>query len=366
MILPLLFALNSIPAPTPDVDLYIGTYTTDHRSKGIYHVVLNTDTGTLTQPVVAAEITNPSYLALDSTGRFLYAVNESSQGEVWAYAVGADKKLTYLNHQSTKGSDPCHLSVAPGNKAVLVANYSKGNVTTFPIETSGKLAAATGEFQNQGSGPNSGRQEGPHMHDIAADPLRRFVYACDLGTDEILVFPFDKRAGTPSMLSPRRVKSPAGSGPRHAVMDAKGKFLYVNNELKNTVSVFGVGARTGPMNEIQNLPTLPGDYAGQNTTAEIVIHPNGKWLYVSNRGHDSIACYEVGPAGRLTLIEIHRLKVHEPRGFAVDPTGNWIVVGGQRSSNLASLKIDQATGALHAEASIIDLPLPVSVLFKHP
>jgi 6-phosphogluconolactonase len=313
---------------------------------------------------LAAEAVNPSYLAIDRTGRHLYAVNESGRGQVIAYSVEPNLNLRELNAQGTHGDSPCHLSVAPGGKTVLVANYGSGNVTRFPINVDGSLDRSDGEFQNHGGGPNHDRQEGPHMHMIFGTQTGRFVYACDLGTDEVLAFPFSRATGAPSFANPRRNKANAGAGPRHAVMDAKGRYLYVNNEMQSSVSVFAVNDNAGELREIQTITSLPENYAGRtNTTAEIAIHPTGKWLYVSNRGHDSIAEYAVGAGGRLKLLDVFRLTIHEPRGFAIDPTGRWLVAGGQHSNNLASMEIDQKTGLLEAEKAVIHMPAPVCVLF---
>lgn len=347
--------------------MYVGTYTVGQASKGIYRVQLNTLTGTLSDPVVAAEAINPSFLALDSSSKHLYAVDESDKGQVSAYIVEPDKGLTKLGTQETLGSYPCHLSVGPGDKCVMVANYGNGTISRFVVRKDGSLDPAASKFQNVGKGPNTSRQEGPHMHMIAVVASGRFALTCDLGTDEVLVFPFDMKSGEPVLVNPTRVKTPAGAGPRHWVLDRKSAHLYVNNELQNSVSVFAFDPRKGPGAEIQNIPTLPVGFDSKpSTTAEIALHPNGRWLYVSNRGHDSIACYRVGSDGKLALIDILKLSIHEPRGFAIDPSGKWLVVGGQHSNNLASLEIDQMTGGLKAEKSIVHLPAPVCVLFPKP
>ena len=367
MILPLILAINTLAPSVHDADIFVGTYTVGQASKGIYRIRLNMETGVLSAPVLAAETVNPSYLALDSHGRFLFSVNESGVGEVSSFSVGRDLSLKRLSTRPTLGDSPCHLSVSPGGKSVLVANYGSGNLVSLPILPDGSLQLAEGAFQNTGKGPNQDRQEGPHMHDVFVEPKARFAVACDLGTDEILSFPFSKETGRPVLAHPHRVKSPAGSGPRHAVCNPAGTVLYVDNELLNTVSVFEVTGGEGEMAEIQNITSLPeGVGAHQSKAAEIVLHPSGNWLYVSNRGHDSIAQYAVGAGGRLKLLDVFRLGVHEPRGFAIDPSGKWLVVGGQHSNNLASLEIDPRSGALKPEKSIVHLPAPVCVLFAKP
>lgn len=352
---------------SPSVGLYVGTYTVGQHSKGIYRLQLNTQTGMLSEPTLAVEAVNPSFLALDSTGRFLYAVNESVEGEVRAYAVGRNRDLTPINSQPSLGGWPCHVSVCPGDKSVLVANYRDGSVAGLAVRADGSLSSANESFKNTGTGPNRERQEGPHAHSIFVDPKGLFAYSCDLGTDEVLAYPFHKAKGEPALSDPVRSKSPAGSGPRHGVFDPRGKFLYVDNEMTNSVSVFSVEPRSGALHEVQNIPTLPAGMTSHgSTTAEIVLHPNGKWLYVSNRGHDSIAGFEIGRDGRLKLIEIKDLSVKVPRGFAIDPTGKWLVAAGQNSNDLEAMGIDPKSGALGPGGAKISVSSPVCVLFMKP
>src|SRR5579872_7009262 len=208
MISPLLFALPFVFAVGAKVDFYIGTYTTGQPSKGVYRVQLDTQTGAMGEPVLAGATADPSYVALDASGRFLYAVDEGDRGKVSAFSVGADRNLTLLNTQSTHGSAPCHLVVAPGRKSLLVANYTSGNVVSLPIQADGSLGSMTGEFQNAGHGPDRSRQEGPHMHAIYVDPRSHFAYACDLGTDNVVVFPFDSSTGGADLAKPARANSP--------------------------------------------------------------------------------------------------------------------------------------------------------------
>jgi len=364
MLVPLLLALTPAPA-AQELDFYIGTYTSKDGSKGIYHAKLNPETGEISAPTLAAEANGPSFVTLHPNGRFLYAAHEPTNGEVSAYAIGADRKLTKLNTEAFKGTNPCHVSVDSQGKNLLVAAYSGGSVACFPIRADGSLAAATTVIENSGSGPNKSRQERPHLHAIYADAKSRFVYACDLGTDEVLVYRFDPTKGTLTPSEPKAGKVPPGGGPRHLAFHPGGGFAYVNNEMLNSVTTFSVDGTTGALKELQTLSTLPeGESLQGKSTAEIACHPNGRWLYVSNRGHNSIAAYGIGADGKLTLMEIQPVGVREPRGFGLDPTGRWIVVGGQSSNDLTSLAIDPATGKLEPSGKKVAVGTPVCVAFK--
>lgn len=367
MFLPILFAVSPLTMSKNNIDLFVGTYTVGQASKGIYRVLLDSVTGVLSTPILAAEAVNPSYLAQDSSGKFLYAVNESDRGEVLAFGVLPDHSLAKLNTQSSMGNAPCHLAVSPNGKSLLVANYGTGNVVCLPLRQDGSLDSVSGNFQNAGTGPNRDRQEGPHMHMVFFNSQRASAYACDLGTDELVRFPFNSGTDTADVSKQERVKLRAGVGPRHLVMSADGKTIYIGNELENSVSVLAFDGSYNEIKEVQNISTLPPDISTKvSKVAEIVLHPNGKWLYVSNRGYDSIAQYAIGMNGRVKLMDVFRLTVHEPRGFAIDPTGRWLVVGGQHSNNIASMGIDPKFGSLKPEHSIVRLPAPVCVIFAKP
>ena len=348
----------------PAVDLYIGTYTSSNGSRGIYQARLDTDSGFLSKPELAAEAVGPSFLALHPNGKFLYAVHEPTEGEVSAYEIGSDRKLKRLNTETGRGGAPCHLSVDREGRYLFTAHYTGGNVACFPIRPDGTIGAPTAVVRNVGNGPDKRRQEGPHLHAIYPEAQGRFVYACDLGTDEVLVYRFDPERGTliPSEAGPG--KTPPGGGPRHLALHPNGRRVYVNNEMLNSVSVFARDPVSGGLTETQTIGTLPpGTKTQGKSTAEIALHPNGRWLYVSNRGHDSIAVFEVAGDGTLSVSEIFSLPVAEPRGFAIDPSGRWIVVGGQRSHDLTSLRIDPETGRLSAGPNKVSVGTPVCVVF---
>jgi 6-phosphogluconolactonase len=364
MLIPLLFsALGS----AKEVDLYVGTYTSPEGSRGIYHARFDPETGAISEPELAAEATNPSFLAIHPNGRTLYSVHETRDGSVSAYAIGADRKLIHLNTQRTDGADPCHLTLDGKGRHLFVASYSTGNLATLPVRADGSLAPWSGLMQNEGSGPNKDRQQGPHMHAVYPTPDDRFVYACDLGTDEILTFRYDAERGTLTPTEPRAGRAPAGGGPRHLALHPNGRFAYANNEMLNSVTVFARHPETGELRELHTIASLPdGEPTAGKSTAEIVLHPSGKWLYVSNRGHDSIAAYTVGEDGTLKLLEIESAGVRGPRSFALDPTGRWLVVAGQHTNDLTALRIDPASGALTPSGRKVSVKAPVCVVFAKP
>jgi 6-phosphogluconolactonase len=365
--LPLALALTSGVASAGEAPFYIGTYTSDGGSKGIYRAVLDTETGTLSEPTLVAETPGPSFLALRPGGAFLYAVRESPEGQVSSFAVQPDGTLRHLNTESAHGGGPCHVAVDRGGKNLFVANYGGGSLACLPIEADGSLAPASTVFENSGSGPNKQRQEKPHLHAIYPDAESRFVYACDLGTDEVLVFRLDAEQGKLTPAEPRSAKVPPGGGPRHLAIHPGGRFVFVNNELTNTVTAFRRDLQNGSLAAIQTIPTLPdGEPVPGNTTAEIFLDPSGKWLYVSNRGHDSIAAYAVADDGRLTLLEIEPAGVAVPRGFGIDPSGQWLVVAGQKTNDLTALKIDPSYGTLSPGPNKINVGSPVCVVFTEP
>lgn len=348
-----------------EAPMYIGTYTGKDGSQGIYRTALDLRTGHLSEPKLAAEAANPSFLARHPNGRFLYAVHESTGGDVSAYAIQPDGKLTKLNTETSKGGGPCHVSVDPQGKNIFTAAYGGGSLACLPIRADGSLAPLSAFYQNDGSGPNKSRQERPHMHAAYADAKSRFVYAVDLGTDEVLVFRFDPATGTLTPTQPRSSKTPAGGGPRHLALHPSGRFAYVNNEMGNSVTAYTVNAESGHLTPLDTLSTLPEGVTG-GSTAEIAVHPNGRWLYVSNRGHDSIAAYRLADDGKMTLIEIQKAGVSQPRGFDIDPSGRWIVVGGQSSNDLTALAIDAETGELKPTGQRVSISKPVCVLFTKP
>ncbi len=347
--------------------VYFGTYTSgDNGSKGIYRSVLDTETGQLSAPVLAAEAKNPSFLEIHPNGRFLYAVSESGgTGTVSAYAINPDTgNLTLLNSQSSGGSGPCHVNIDYAGKNVLVANYGSGSVSVIPIAADGKLAEPTGFVQHEGSSINPQRQKGPHAHSINPSPDNRFAFVADLGLDKVMIYKLDADKGTITANNPAFAKVQPGAGPRHFVFGTNGKYAYVINELDGTVTAFSYEPASGTLTEIQTITTLPADYDGRRSCAEVRVHPTGKFLYGSNRGHDSIAVYRIDPAkGTLTFVEHERANIKTPRNFNIDPTGKFCLVANQGGNSVIVFKIDQKTGVLEPTGHKISIGKPVCIRF---
>ena len=349
--------------------IYVGTYT-GPSSKGIYAYRFNAITGKSTSLGLVAETTNPSFLTIDRTRRFLYAVNEISDyqdqksGGVSAFAIDRKTgKLTFLNEVPSRGADPCYVTLDKTGKYVLVANYGGGNVAAFPILNDGRLGEAAALIQHTGRGHDPERQEAPHAHEIELANDNRFAIAADLGLDELLVYHFDAAHGTLSPNNPPFAKLQLGSGPRHFAFHPSGKYVYVINEMGSTVTAFSYDAAHGTLHEQQTISTLPKDFKGKNDTAEIEVHPNGKFLYGSNRGHDSIAVFAIGLKGMLKVVEYVSTEGKTPRSFAIDPTGSYLFAADQGSHEIVVFRIDSKTGHLTPTGEALEAPSPVCIKF---
>ncbi len=365
-LLPLaLLAALTATATAADLTFYLGTYTRGDKSKGIYVGKLDSATGKLGPIELAAETGNPSFLALSPNGKNLYAVAEDGGGGVAAFAVGADGKLTKLNSQSTGGAGTCHVWVDATGRNVFAANYSGGSLAAFQTKPDGSLAERTAFIELEGSGPNPKRQTKSYGHAIYTDAANKFVYGCDLGSDQVWIFSLDAEKGTLTPANPPSAKVPPGGGPRHFAIHPNGRFAYTNNELSMSVTGFTRDAATGALAAIETVSTLPEGTPKEGfSTAEIFCHPTGKWLYVSNRGHDTIAVFAIGRDGKLKFLEAAPAEVKVPRGFAIDPTGRWLITGGQNDHRIAVLAIDQLTGRLTSTGQTAEVGAPVCVLFK--
>jgi 6-phosphogluconolactonase len=354
-----------------DALVYVGTYT-GKESKGIYFYRLQ-DT-TLVPMGLAGETPSPSFLAIDQKRRLLFAVNETNtfqgkpSGGVSSFAIDpATGKLTLLSQQASMGTGPCHIALDKEITNAIVANYSSGSVAVFPISADGKLGEASDVKQHQGSSVNPQRQKGPHAHCITFDPAGRFVFVCDLGLDKVMIYRFDPEHGKLTPNDPAFAEAPKGAGPRHMVFRPDGKFAYVVNEMGSTVTTYAYDADKGRLRTIESISTLPADFNGANTTAEIAVHPSGKFLYASNRGSDSIALFKIDPAsGKLTWVEAQKTGGKTPRFFAIESTGKLMVIANQNSSTLVLAPIDAASGAIKPSAASIPCPSPVSAVFLPP
>ena len=347
--------------------MYVGTYTRG-PSKGIYSYKFQSSTGKLTPIGLAGESSNPSFLAVHPSQRFLYAANENNSGMVSAFAIDpATGNLKLLNSVSSKGSGPCHVAVDKTGKFLFVANYNNGSTASYPINADGSLSEASATFQHAGKSIVAGRQNGPHAHMASISPDNRFVWVADLGLDQIMSYKIDPAKGGMTPNDPPFAKITPGSGPRHVVFRADSKFAYVISEMAATVTVYNYDAAKGVMTEAQTISTLPADYTGQKSSAEIALHPSSKFLYASNRGHDSIAIFKVDAAkGTLTAAGNVPSGGKTPRNFAIDPTGNYLLTANQDSNKIVVFKIDQQTGGLTPTGDTLDVGAPVALLFVSP
>ena len=355
--------------PRARLRVYVGTYT-GSTSRGIYKVELDAATGAVVAgPALAGHSENPSFLALHPSGRLLYAVNElpsfrgRSTGAVSAFTVDPTTgSLTLLNQQPSEGADPCHLAVDPEGRSVVVANYSGGSVAVLPLDADGRLLPATGVRHLSGSGPNASRQQSPHAHGVFIDPSKKFLLTADLGSDRVLVERREAAAGADAGATPDGVTFPPGSGPRHLAFDPSGRFLYVVNELFSTVTSFRWDAEHGRLEPFQTVPAVAAGFSGDNKSAEIAVSPDGRFVYVSNRGEDSIAVFRVNPDdGRLTSLERVPVGGKTPRHFTIDPTGQWLFVANQDSNNVNLFRIDRKGGRLTPVNRPLTVVSPVCV-----
>jgi 6-phosphogluconolactonase len=353
--------------------VYIGTYTRG-ESRGIYAFDLNLGSGALEPRGLAAELRNPSFLAIHPNRTFLYAVSEVSDdggrptGAVSAFAIEAGSgQLELLNSQPSGGAGPCHLVVDPSGRCVLVANYGGGSVAAIPIGGTAGLEEPASVIQHEGKSVNPRRQEAPHAHSINVDKTNRFAVAADLGLDKLLVYKFDAGSGRLTPHDPPHASVEPGAGPRHFAFHPNGRFAYVINEIALTVTAFSWNADRGTLETIHSVTTLPRDFTGSRdglSTAEVQVHPSGKFLYGSNRGHDTIAIFAIdGETGRLTPIGHQPTGGQTPRNFGIDPTGAYLLAANQNSDTVVVFRINARTGKLEPTGHKVEVPSPVCVKF---
>ena len=341
------------------IRVFVGTYT-QTTSKGIYVYDVDTASGVMEYVSHVGGITNPSFLVLTPDARFLYAVGETGDphGGVFAYDVDQSGTLTLLNSQSSGGAGPCSIDVHRSGKAVLAANYGGGSVSSFPVNDDGSLGEAASVIQHTGSSVDQSRQQEPHAHMIRHDLDYNFVFSPDLGTDKVMIYALDPDT---AVLTPHGEASvPPGSGPRHIEFHPNRKFAYVINEMGNTITAFAYDGSAGTLTAIETVTTLPDGYDEVSHTADIHITDDGRYLYGSNRGHDSLAMYAVdGDSGRLTLLGIVPTGGENPRNFGIDPTGSFVLCGNQSSDTVTYHRLDPDTGLLHLSGVVAEIPMAV-------
>ena len=366
-----LILLGALSASAKEFFVYFGTYT-NTLSRGIYVARLDAETGKISEPQLAAESANPCFLATSPDERFIYTANSAkfstnnSDGFVAALAV--DKvtgKLTALNQKSSGGNGPCHVSVDATGKVLFTANYGAGSVKAFSLNADGRLGADGSLVQHSGHGPNPTRQTAPHAHSIAPDPSNHFALACDLGTDQVVVYPFTADAGL-LVRGDVQASVPLGAGARHLAFSADEKFVYVVNEMACSVTTFAWNAAKGKLTAQETIPALPPGVEVQKgfTAAEILVHPSGKFVYATLRGHDSVSVFTSDLAnGKLQFLQNIPSGGKVPRGMGIDPTGRWLITGNQKTDNAVLFAIDSATGKLTPTGQELKIGSPVDVKF---
>lgn len=348
--------------------LYIGTYTRG-RSRGIYRARMDAGTGAITVDGVTEGIRNPSYLALSPNHAHLYAVSEVGDfaplsGGLVAYEIDRGGGLRELNRQPSRGADPCYVSVDATGRWLFVANYTGGNAAVLPIASDGSLGEPVEVVQHEGSSADPRRQRGPHAHWVAADPANRFVFVVDLGIDRVAGYRFDASTGALRPAENAGVAARPGAGPRHLDFHPDGRRACVINELDSSLTALSYDPATGSMESLGSVSTLPEGFTGDNSCADVHVHPGGEYVYGSNRGHDSIAVFRMDRAtGRLTLVQHQSTLGRVPRNFAIHPGGRFLVAANQESDSLVVFAIDSATGRLSPVGDPIDVPVPVCVRF---
>ncbi len=348
--------------------VWIGMSAAAHGEReGIYRATLDTKTGALTQPKLAAEIGEPEFLAIRPDGKRLYAACRLPNGDggVAAYEISDDtKSLRALNAVPTGGGQSCHVGLDRSGHCLFSAQYGYGNISALPLAADGKILAKPTVIQHTGTGPNHERQEGPHPHFVGTDPDNHFLFVPDLGSDRIVIYKLDPEKRT---LSPHGAgRCPPGSGPRHLVFHPNGRFVYVVNELAITVTAFRFDPKAGTLTEIQTIEALPAkDKKLPSTAAEIFIQPSGKYLYTSTRNDDTITTFAVDPeSGQLKFVEREPIRGSHPRSFNLDPSGKWLLAAGRDSNTIAVFRIDEKTGRLVFNDRVVNSPSPICIVMQ--
>lgn len=349
---------------------YIGTYT-QGDSEGIYGFTLDTESGSIENINVAAKLENPTYISIDKNNKYLFSVvkspdekNLESNGISAYFLNSSTGELKLINYETLEGKSPCHVSIDKNNRYVFSANYHEGTLSIFPIIDAGSVAMPSDIIKHSGSGPNKERQEAPHVHFVSLSPDEKYLFAVDLGTDRIEAYDFDFEKGKLHHNSNLSISLKPGCGPRHLVFHPNGKFIYVITELSSEVVVLEYNPQDFNVKEIEYISTLPNDFNEENTGAAIHISSDGRYLYTSNRGHNSIAVFSVDEeTGKLQLISHHSTLGDGPRDFNIDPTGRFLIAANQNTSNIVTYCINSEAGILKHIGESIEIPNPVCVKF---
>jgi 6-phosphogluconolactonase len=352
------------------MNVYLGTYTGSGKAQGISVFRLDGDVGAMTHvQTVAAD--NPSFLALHPKLPYLYAVHETEPGTEGGPGVGAYRidpptgRLTALNRQPSHGVAPCYVSLDPQGSFVFVANYGDGVLSVYRVQDDGSLGEASHTVQHVGSSIHPQRQLGPHAHSIRYAPRGDLILVCDLGIDRLMLYRLDAGAGRLVASDPPSVSVHNGGGPRHLDFDPGGRYVYVNNEIDSTVTSFAYDPGRGTLVEVDTASTLPEGFDGHNSTAQVLAHPSGRFVYVSNRGHDSIAVFEVEQAtGRLIPRGQTSTQGRTPRNFNLDPTGTLLLAANERTDTVVAFRIDPETGGLSLTGAVTETKTPVCIVFQ--
>ncbi len=350
--------------------VYVGTYTRSGQAEGIYTFEQDPATGKLTQLHITPDY-DPSFLAFDPSQNFLFAVNEyrvaagEGDGKVASYAIDQDTgALTFISRQTTHGGEPCHLMTDTTGRVLVVANHENGTVAVFPLDSDGRLSPASDLQRHEGSGPGPS-QQGPHAHFVTYDPPKQRVLVCDKGIDKVMIYQLDVEAGKLSPADPPFARLHSGAAPRHIAFHPNGRFAYVNGEADLTITAFTYDAETGTLDELHSLSTLPaGTVVERMSTAQILVGPGGKFVYVSNRGHNTIAIFAIDQeTGRLTAAGHVATGGETPRNFAIDPSGTYLYAANQNSNTIVQFRIDHETGQLTPTGDTTAVGGPVCILF---
>lgn len=358
---------------------YVGTYTRpirfgtdevlDGRGEGIYVFRVNPSSGALEPCDIMKEVVNPSFLALNPEKCFLYAVNETKEykgeptGTVSSFSVDPEEgEFEPLNERPTRGADPCHVTVDKTGSYVFVANFGNGSVSVYPVMEDGSLGEFAEFVQHQGSGAEPSRQEGPHAHSVTLNQTNRYAYVSDLGVDKVMIYRFDPKNGKLRPKDGQHFEAKPGAGPRHFKFHPNNRYAYLINELDSTLVAFSYDEENGALTEIQTVSTLPEDFKGKSTCAEVQVSPSGRYVYGSNRGHDSIVIYRFDPrTGELSYVAHESSQGKTPRHFSIDPTARFLLVANQDSNTIVTFRVDQKSGELEDTGQVTDVPTPTCV-----